>query len=64
MFLSRQLAKQSQGLPLGLCFNSYSMPISHKQGHCAAVCTPDGFAMKARSERLRRELRNNLKGAK
>lgn len=27
----------------------------------AAVCTPDGFAIKARQERLKRLLRSNLK---
>ena len=33
------------------------MPIHNKQGH--TVCTPDGFAMNARVERLKRELRMN-----
>lgn len=26
---------------------------------CASVCTPDGFALKARCERLKRELKAN-----
>lgn len=26
---------------------------------CASVCTPDGFALKARCERLRKELKAN-----
>ena len=37
----------------------YVMPIRHPTG--ATVCTPDGFAMKARIERLKRELRINRK---
>ncbi len=38
----------------------YVMPIHTKNG--ATVCTPDGFAMKQRIERLKRELRiNHLK---
>lgn len=35
----------------------YVMPIHTKNG--ATVCTPDGFAMKQRIERLKRELRTN-----
>ena len=37
----------------------YVMPIHTKNG--ATVCTPDGFAMKQRIERLKRELRTNRK---
>lgn len=37
----------------------YVMSIRHSTG--ATVCTPDGFAMKARIERLKRELRTNRK---
>ncbi|URY10863.1 hypothetical protein [Shigella phage ESh6] len=37
----------------------YVMPIHTKNG--ATVCTPDGFAMKQRIERLKRELRINRK---
>lgn len=38
-------------------FKSKVMSIHTKQGH--TVCTPDGFALKARTERLKRELRAN-----
>lgn len=37
----------------------YVMPIHTPNG--ATVCTPDGFAMKQRIERLKRELRINRK---
>lgn len=37
----------------------YVMPIHTSNG--ATVCTPDGFAMKQRIERLKRELRINRK---
>lgn len=37
----------------------YVMPIHTYNG--ATVCTPDGFAMKQRVERLKRELRINRK---
>jgi len=33
------------------------MPIHNASGH--TVCTPDGFALKARCERLKRELKAN-----
>ena len=33
------------------------MPTHNKQGH--TVCTHDGFAMNARTERLKRELKMN-----
>lgn len=42
-----------------LMLKHYVMPIRHSTG--ATVCTPDGFAMKARIERLKRELRTNRK---
>ncbi|QOC54732.1 hypothetical protein [Aeromonas phage PZL-Ah152] len=35
------------------------MSIKHSTG--ATVCTPDGFAMRARCERLKREMRMNRK---
>lgn len=37
----------------------YVMPIHTPNG--STVCTPDGFAMKQRIERLKRELRINRK---
>ena len=37
----------------------YVMPIHTSNG--ATVCTPDGFAMQQRIERLKRELRINRK---
>ena len=37
----------------------YVMPIHTPNG--STVCTPDGFAMKQRIERLKRELRTNRK---
>lgn len=37
----------------------YVMPIHTSNG--ATVCTPDGFTMKQRIERLKRELRINRK---
>lgn len=61
MFLSRQLAVQAPSLPLGLGLSTYSMPTQNKQNY-ASVCTPDGFAMKARVARLARELKRNLTG--
>lgn len=39
--------------------NYRTMSIKHATG--ATVCTPDGFAMRARIERLKRELRTNRK---
>ena len=39
--------------------NTHIMPIHNKAGH--TVVTPDRFALKARCERLRRELRQNNK---
>ena len=60
MFLSRQLAHNSNHLPLGMVVNSYKMATQHNATHCASVCTPDGFAMKQRVARLKRELRANL----
>ena len=49
--------KQRTGIIIML--KHYVMPIRHSTG--ATVCTPDGFAMKARIERLKRELRTNRK---
>lgn len=41
-----------------LNLKSYSMPTTcHKTG--ASLCTPDGFAMSQRVERLKRELAKN-----
>lgn len=37
----------------------YVMPIHTSTG--STICTPDGFAMKQRIERLKRELRINRK---
>lgn len=39
--------------------NGYVMPIHTNNG--ATVCTPEKFALTARVNRLKRELRNNTK---
>ena len=40
--------------------NVYVMPIHFKNGSTA--CTPDGFALKQRCKRLKRELKQNADG--
>lgn len=40
--------------------NTYIMPIHNKNG--STVVTPDKTALKQRVARLKRELKNNLKG--
>lgn len=63
-----EVLRRSHRLLLGSLFNHgstaqmlkhYVMPIHTKNG--ATVCTPNGFAMKQRIERLKRELRINRK---
>lgn len=49
--------KTTHGITIML--KHYVMPIHTPNG--ATVCTPDGFAMKQRIERLKRELRTNRK---
>lgn len=40
--------------------NVYVMPIHFKNG--STTCTPDGFALKQRCKRLKRELKQNANG--
>lgn len=63
-----EVLRRSHRLLLGSLFNHgstaqtlkhYVMPIHTRNG--ATVCTPNGFAMKQRIERLKRELRINRK---
>lgn len=59
------VANKSRKLSTGIKYNSYSMPTTLFNG--ASVTTPDGFAVKQRIARLKRELKinstNQLKAA-